>query len=803
MFNRIVLLTFSFLLLYYIGFAQHRIAARVLASPGTSSSDLEGTTVALLATGTVTSTDAQGWFTIEIRQFPAILRFSAVGYQERELLLTKPEDMPDTVLLQQQGQALDQVVVTAGRVEQHLKDVPQKIEVVTAIDIERTPALDVTDVLKKTTAVNVIQYPGILSGVGVRGFRPQFSGLTQRTLLLINGRPAGTTNLGTIDLNNIERMEVLKGPASALYGSQAMGGVVNIITPQSSGSIHGNLFADYGSYSTYQFGGKAGGSISERMDFDASLTYFQRDENFKMGNGNLFRGWLGADEALYQFADGRDSLISDTRGDGQTRPNTRYGYYTGSARVGYLLAPHWRLDASATLFRADDVESPGDIASGEMGAGLKDILRNNGELSLAGVAGRHDLNVRLYYANERSTSYVVRTPTGDLVDDPYLMNINDYAWYGAQIRDALTFGKQRLIVGYDFNHASSKVKNHAAPVDGVQQQTANAPDAAIFTHAVYAQGQLSFLDDRLKVNPGLRLDLTGFATYETSNYTRALMPETRHNAFVSPSLSMQYALLSELIAHGSIGRAFVTPDASQVAGNIIAGKGSGRLSLSQGNPNLRNESSISEEIGLRYQATTSGWMADAVFFHTTVKDRIAFRSAPPETPQEIDGEEVISITNYYNAHDSRIHGLELMGSYDFGALADFRYSLRLFTNLTRTFRAEDLTVGTDGSTTVTAIPNVATSNVNYGLEYANNRDFSIRLSGRFSGRRWDTDFSHDRRPLVYYPEFMTLDLATSYTFLKAHQLTLTLSNLTDENYYEKRGFSLMGRAYRLRYTLLF
>ncbi len=709
----------------------------------------------------------------------------------------------DSASVKAPNQILDQVVVTAARTPQRLRDIPQKVEVISMKDINRTPALDVTDVLKKTAAVNVIQYPGILSGVGFRGFRPQFSGLTQRTLLLINGRPAGTTNLGTIDLNNIQQIEVLKGPASALYGSQAMGGVVNIITPQSRGPVRGQAFADYGSFQTYQVSASLGGNLTNKLDFDANATYFQRDANFRMGDGNLLRNWLGADEALYRFSDGRDSLISDSRGDGEYRPNTKYGYYTGSARLGYQFNERWRADVYATGFRADNVESPGDIASGVLAAGLKDIDRNNTEFSLSGQEGRHNLQARFYYARERSTSFVVRTPQGEVVEDPYLMNINDYQWYGAQLRDALTLGSHQLIVGYDYNHASSQVKNHAAPVNGYQQRTANAPDAAIITNGFYAQGNLSFLESRLRVNPGLRLDLPGFATYETPEYTRELNPRTRHNSFFSPSLSLQYEILNHLVAHGSIGRAFVTPDAVQVAGDIIAGRGSGRISLSQGNPNLRNESSWSEEVGLRYQEPRRGVIADLLYFHTNVRDRIAFASAPPTTPQQVDGEEVVSVTRYFNANQSRIRGMELTASYDFGALVDYRYSVRLFTNLTRTFRAEDITLEADGSERATDIPNVATANVNYGVEYANNRDFSLRLTGRYSGRRWDTDFSEPRRPLVYYPEFMTLDLAASYRMFGNHWINLQLSNLTDENYYEKRGFSMAGRAFRLRYSVNF
>jgi len=59
----------------------------------------------------------------------------------------------------------------------------------------------------------------------MRGFKSEFSGITKHSLLLIDGPPAATKNLSTFTLGNIGRIEVLKGPASSLYGAKAMGGV--------------------------------------------------------------------------------------------------------------------------------------------------------------------------------------------------------------------------------------------------------------------------------------------------------------------------------------------------------------------------------------------------------------------------------------------------------------------------------------------------------------------------------------------------------------------------------------------------
>ena len=89
------------------------------------------------------------------------------------------------------GGFAESVVVTARRVETRIAETPQKIDVVDAADIERTVAADLTDVLKKNAGVDVVQYTGALSGIGIRGFRPQTSGSTSGPCCSsMDGRPA-------------------------------------------------------------------------------------------------------------------------------------------------------------------------------------------------------------------------------------------------------------------------------------------------------------------------------------------------------------------------------------------------------------------------------------------------------------------------------------------------------------------------------------------------------------------------------------------------------------------------------------
>ena len=92
---------------------------------------------------------------------------------------------------------LSEVKINASRVNAKMKDLPQKVEVVTRRMIEATPAVDMGELLKKTAGVDIIQYPGISSAVSMRGFAPSTS--NKYNVILIDGKPAGTTNIATID----------------------------------------------------------------------------------------------------------------------------------------------------------------------------------------------------------------------------------------------------------------------------------------------------------------------------------------------------------------------------------------------------------------------------------------------------------------------------------------------------------------------------------------------------------------------------------------------------------------------------
>jgi outer membrane receptor for ferrienterochelin and colicins len=124
---------------------------------------------------------------------------------------------------------LERVVVTASRREERLKDVVVETELITRAALERTGAADLASALQEAAGLQIDGGTPAGVGVSLRGFD------SRRVLVLIDGQPyvgrlAGHLDLSRIPIQNIQRVEVVRGPQSTLYGADALGGVVNIIT---------------------------------------------------------------------------------------------------------------------------------------------------------------------------------------------------------------------------------------------------------------------------------------------------------------------------------------------------------------------------------------------------------------------------------------------------------------------------------------------------------------------------------------------------------------------------------------------
>ncbi|MBK7141885.1 MAG: TonB-dependent receptor [bacterium] len=145
---------------------------------------------------------------------------------------------------------LNDVVVTGTRSPHLLKDVPVQTELITQRDFQRTGAKSVDEALSSTIGTTISNNDFTGSGASIRGIDKD------RVMVLVDGERAvgrvnGTIDLSQYSLTNVQKIEIVKGTGSTLYGSEAMGGVINIITsPPQQDTKAGKFYADYGTHKT-------------------------------------------------------------------------------------------------------------------------------------------------------------------------------------------------------------------------------------------------------------------------------------------------------------------------------------------------------------------------------------------------------------------------------------------------------------------------------------------------------------------------------------------------------------------------
>lgn len=164
-------------------------------------------------------------------------------------------------------QKLDEIVVTATKTEKIVEEAPASVTVVTQAEMQRRNISTVDDALAEIPGVFVKRSKGLMdstSSVRMRGFSGD-----EYTLILIDGQPlndayTGGVEWGALPTDNIERIEVIRGAASALYGGNAMGGVVNIIT-KTPEKLEMKASAGYGTHNTQRYRGSVGNRFGDKL----------------------------------------------------------------------------------------------------------------------------------------------------------------------------------------------------------------------------------------------------------------------------------------------------------------------------------------------------------------------------------------------------------------------------------------------------------------------------------------------------------------------------------------------------------
>ena len=148
--------------------------------------------------------------------------------------------------------SLDTLVVTATRSEEKITDVPSRISLIEPHIVEQSPIASFPDLLKHDAAINMVQNGGMgqLADMYLRGTESDHT-LILRDGIRLNTPSSGTANLAFIDTTDIKQIEVLKGPASVLYGTDAIGGVVQLVskTPEKTSAF---ITGEIGEHQTYK-----------------------------------------------------------------------------------------------------------------------------------------------------------------------------------------------------------------------------------------------------------------------------------------------------------------------------------------------------------------------------------------------------------------------------------------------------------------------------------------------------------------------------------------------------------------------
>nr|WP_320012533.1 TonB-dependent receptor [uncultured Desulfobulbus sp.] len=644
----------------------------------------------------------------------------------------------------------DEMVVTATRSAEDILTIPTKIEVIDSHDIEMTAGTMLTEQLKKSSSLSVIEYPGALAGIGIRGFRPEFSGITKHSLILLNGRPIGATNLATVLTDNVERIEVLKGPASSLYGAEAMGGVVNVITKKSTGELGGKVEAGLGSYSTnFQKMSAGGAIIADRLDFDIAVGRHEQADNLKTGD------------------------------NGEERANTSYKTSNGSIRIGGNFGADWRADLSANMYQGRDIETPGDVAYGDVRSGRKDIDNNGVDFKIGGGLGaNNEVGLTLYHTEEEAENY--SNYSGGATVPTYRSYDSETTWDGVQLQDIYTWGSHKFILGFDYQYIEKQSRSYTTTG---ARKAPSSPDEGRTNLAGYLETVWKFCDNRLTFTGGGRYDTFEVETLATP-YKTGFTPTTEDFSTFSPRVGANYLFDSGIRLHATAGQAFVPPSAFQLAGYSESIVG-GATMITQGNSNLDPETSTTWDIGIGYELPAWGFSLDVTYFDTTVDDRITTSQTG-------------NLKTYINALGSDIQGMESTLSFDLAVPMQWASSLKFYINATHIFTAEEELVG--GA--MQDIHNVADYTYNYGVEY-DNGSIDSRLHFRTVGPMRDTDWVTAGYPEIEYPKFTVVDLVAGYNFLEHHRLELTVDNIFDKDYYEKKGYPKPGRSFFVSYSYTF
>lgn len=516
------------------------------------------------------------------------------------------------------------VIVTATKTEAEVKAVPQAVEVITQEDIQRTGANDVLTALSLANNLN-------LSRAGMTGNAVSLRGMsTNHTLILVDGkRYAGedtsvTTNvynLQRLNVSDIDRVEIVRGPSSSLYGSDAMGGVINIITKTPE---------------------TADGTVGIVTGTRNTAEYF----NFSTGKN------------------GRWSAVVDGRFD-KLRPINRYTHSvssTGSTTDGYDRSMYGMRrtfhggavydfeNANKNKLRFDidymkeDLRS--DYADTKSASGMMYYNKNKHEWShneqkgfsveYTGKTNRNEYQFRTYYNQLEKNSNLVNERK---FPSPVMENIlgsiypkadMDYAKYNTWVteaKDTMYIGdRHNLTFGGEYRRLEYEGTRLGGSTTGLDKKVASKD---VNSYAGYIEDMWQ-VNDKLLLIPSVRLE-----------------HNSQFGSEATPKIGATYSINNHWRFKANYGKGYKAPTLSELY--MIMNRAMGVATVHvEGNPNLQPETSYSYDFSI--EADKGANFGKLTYFNNKVSNLIN-----TETTQS--GNEYWS--KYINVDKAQINGVEL------------------------------------------------------------------------------------------------------------------------------------------------
>ncbi len=392
----------------------------------------------------------------------------------------------------------DSVVVTATRTERKLSNLTVPVTIINAKTIQQNGSLRLTDILKEQTGLNLTS--GFGAGVQLQGLNPDY------TIILVNGEPlvgrtAGVLDLNRIALGNIKKIEIVKGPSSSLYGSEAMAGVINIITDATMGAPL-TIGLRYGTYNTVD------------ANLETKLTTKQLQ----------YQGFYNS-----YSTDGYS-----IRPNSNSRVTTPIDRYSTTQQLKWDLSPKTNLLLN-TRYTKDKIQN--EIAVSNNGITIYSIGKEDiNDLNLSAT-----LNHR--FSKALKTSVRAYTTTYDAVQN--LLTIN-----GLPYRDVLNHNFKRIEnqIDWDVQKNLQAVIGFGAVWEGVKSSRYDS-------EKVRKQNEIQYAFTQWEWKPSEKLTLIGGVRFDQN---------TQFASAYSPKLSMLYKLNTQHQFRFSIGQGFKAPDFRQL-----------------------------------------------------------------------------------------------------------------------------------------------------------------------------------------------------------------------------------------------